>query len=200
LAFLGLGVNGFGGVSSSRLTVALNRSSSDFDFFGGLAMGYIDLDNLRHEPKIAESLGNMVVAWARAESVLTNTFACVVNIHLNMAIMAFSRVPTFEAKIKVVRAALTEWKPKQYDRDAIDKAVDKLSKLARARNDWVHGVWCRDQEGRRETVIFDFRAPEADGRRKPVAAPDIENHIEAVKKRTADLLALVKFPHEPGDA
>ena len=33
-------------------------------------MTFDDLDNLDHDPKLAAALGNMVVAWARADTAL----------------------------------------------------------------------------------------------------------------------------------
>ena len=82
------------------------------------------------------------------------------------------------------------WKPQKYDRGAIDKAISKLSKLARTRNDWVHGVWSENRVTG-DIVIFDFRAPEENGRRKPVTASAVLNHISAVKDRTKALRDLL---------
>ena len=69
-------------------------------------MRYVDLDSLNHDPGIAEALGNMVVAWARAETQLANVFACVLEIHFNLAMAAFYRIPTFDARSKVLLAIL----------------------------------------------------------------------------------------------
>ena len=44
-----------------------------------------------------------------------------------------------------------------FDKEAIVGAIDKLAKLARTRNHWVHGDWCAPED-MSETVIFDMRA------------------------------------------
>jgi hypothetical protein len=160
-------------------------------------MSYYDLDDLEHDPKLAEALGNMVVAWASAETALCNIFACIANLHINFAMMAYYRIPTFEARSKVVQSMLSEWETKTYDPATISDAVAKLSKLAGTRNDWIHGVWCGDK-AKRETVVFDFRAPlDSDRRSKPVKAADVSNHVNAVRLRAETLRDLVPYPFEP---
>jgi hypothetical protein len=154
---------------------------------------YTALEDLSHDPKLAEALGNMVVAWAHAEIMVFCTFARATEIGLNMAMESYYRIPTFESRIKFIRALLSEWNTAKFDKDQIDIAVKKLSKLASARNHWVHGDWCIDKT-KTKTVIFDHRAtPEAKARRKPVKTADVVNHCKAVKKRAAALGKLVDW-------
>lgn len=160
-------------------------------------MVYQDINNLDHDPKLAEALGEMVVAWSRAETALVNIFACIANINFDMATMACFRIPTFEARTKVIQAMLSQWKPTKYDPHEIEEAVRKLGKLAKTRNHWIHSLWCVDAS-RSETFVFDFRAPEDAPRRcKPVKAADVQNHVNAVKRRTANLEHLVPYPFYP---
>ena len=157
--------------------------------------GYNDLENLDHAPTLATALGNMVVAWARAESILVAAFARVTGIDINMAIMGYYRIPSYEARTKFLSALLTEWKTEKYQVDQIATEIAGLNRLAAARNDWVHGVWCANAS-LTETVIFDFRKPDAanpteTGRRKPVKTADVSNHVRAVLERSKKLDALV---------
>ena len=55
---------------------------------------YEDIDNLDHELDIAIALGNMVVAWARAEGALINVFAAVSGMHIDMATATYFRIPS----------------------------------------------------------------------------------------------------------
>lgn len=156
-------------------------------------MTYRALQDLSHDPKLAEALGNMVIAWAHAEIVLFSAFARIAGIGLNMAMEAYHRIPTFESRVKFTLALLGEWKSAKFDKDEIEKAIEKLAKLAKTRNHWVHGDWCAD-DARTETVIFNHRAhinsPE---RRKPVKAADIVNHYSAVQQRAKHLAVLIKW-------
>jgi hypothetical protein len=105
----------------------------------------------------------------------------------------YYRIPTLEARVKLIRALISSWETTTFDKEAIDLEVSKLGKISGARNHWIHGDWCASRTTH-EVVIFDHRAPrDGAGRRKPVKAADIENHIEAVQKRTHKLKGLIKF-------
>jgi hypothetical protein len=77
------------------------------------------LRDLSHDPNLAEALGNMVVAWAYAEETLIFSLARVADINLNMALAGLHRLPTFESRIKFIRALISEWKPPSgFDKEA----------------------------------------------------------------------------------
>jgi hypothetical protein len=155
---------------------------------------YIDIKNLEHDPTLAQALGNMTVAWAHAETALVMTLSRITGISRNRAAGAYYRIPTFESRIKFIRALLTSWDGAGFDKHAIDRAVLKLSGLSRARNHWIHGVWSKSQtKPEIETVVFDFRSEDdAPDRRKPVKAADVSNHVQAVNRRADDLYGLVQ--------
>ena len=157
-------------------------------------MFYYSLEDLSHDPKLASALGEMVITWANADQALLGTMARVLNANLNFVQPAFYRLPTFEARIKFIRALISEWRaPKGFSKASIDTATSKLAKLASTRNHWIHGVWCL-AEDKSETVIFDHRSPVGSpGRRKAVKAADVRNHIIAVKKRCEHLQKLIKW-------
>ncbi|MEA2976219.1 MAG: hypothetical protein QOF19_1739 [Alphaproteobacteria bacterium] len=162
-------------------------------------MGYNDLTNLDRDPKLANALGNMVVAWAYAESSLCCTMARVSGMNINMALMGFYRIPTFEARRKFIQALILEWKPGKFDKTAIAKEVDSISDLSSTRNDWIHGVWCFNETKPDESVIFDFRRPDGKGRRKEVKAPDVQNHVNAVISHSKTLNRLIDRADLRGD-
>jgi len=152
---------------------------------------YYALEDLSHDAKLAEALGTMVVAWARAEITIFCTFARVTDIGLNMAMESYYRIPTFESRVKFVLALIGEWKTSSYDKDAITTALEKLAKLASTRNHWVHGDWCANPN-KTETVIFNHRIHTASSdRRKPVKAADVANHCATVRKRRQALANLI---------
>jgi hypothetical protein len=162
-------------------------------------MAYTDLTDLDHDKDLANALGNMVIVWAYAETALSAVLARVTGININMAIMGYYRIPTFEARTKFLQALISEWTTAEYDKPAISKEVDRLMGNSAARNDWVHGVWCHDK-AQSETVVFDYRRHEEKGRRKPVKAADVRNHIEAVRKHAKELMRLVRRGEMWGDA
>jgi hypothetical protein len=163
-------------------------------------MGYKDLTNLDEYPDLAKALGDMVAAWAYAESSLCCALARVSGMNINMAMMGFYRIPTFEARRKFLQSLILEWKkPSRFDKEAIAKEVDAISDLSGTRNDWVHGIWCYNEHKPAETVIFDLRKPEDKGRRKPVKAGDIKNHVAAVNRHSKALSQLVDRYSLTGD-
>jgi hypothetical protein len=156
-------------------------------------MTVYNIQDLSHDPKLANALGNMVVAWAYAEVMLFSTLSRITGIGLNMAMLGYYRIPTFESRVKFIKALLLEWRPEGFDKDRIETAIEKLAKLASTRNHWVHGDWCANRE-KTETVIFNQRATIASSERcKPVKAADVENHCNAVRARTKDLSDLIRW-------
>jgi hypothetical protein len=155
-------------------------------------MGYNDLTHLKHNPELAQAIGHMMVAWAYAETALCCTLARISGMNINMAMMGFYRIPTFEARRKFIQSLILEWqKPGKYDKAAISKEVDGISDLSATRNDWVHGIWCLSDDLKQETVIFDMRRAEGKGRRKEVKAADVNNHVEALLARAKRLTVLI---------
>lgn len=154
---------------------------------------FLPVKTLEQHPELAKALGEMVVAWANAESALLWALSHAAQIDANLTLTAYYRIPTFEARTKVLRAILQDDDCRMQDRDKIDAAVEKLAKLAKARNDWTHGAYFTDGS---QIVCFDYRvAPSHPRRRKPVKAHDIANHVQAVNERTRQLEALL-----PSDA
>jgi aminoglycoside/choline kinase family phosphotransferase len=89
---------------------------------------------------LAIALGNMVIAWANAETALVHALAHIADIHPNMASVTYYRVPTFESRVKVIQALIEEWQVSQASRDALSDAVKQLSDLASTRNNWIHRI------------------------------------------------------------
>lgn len=153
---------------------------------------YLDIDNLAHAPRIAEALGNVMIAWAKAETMLSWAFARVFEIHPNRAFHGFYRIPTFEARIKVIIGMLDQWETTIYDKARIADVIGRISQKSLTRNAWVHGIWCKNMRSD-ETVIFRFREPEGLGRRiTPIRIADIENHLAALR---ADITELAEAVH-----
>jgi len=157
-----------------------------------MAEGYYDIDDLLdYDSTLAVALGNMVVAWARAETILVFAFSAICGIKTDMATLGYYRIPSFEARVKVLRAMISEWQTTKYDKNAIDRAIVGLNRLAASRNDWIHGVWSVNRESK-QIVIFDFRRPEGDERRrKSVKSADVIQHVKAVRTRTKELRTLL---------
>lgn len=150
---------------------------------------FYDIDRLDGHPEVAAALGNMVIAWANAETAILFAMAEICNLPTNMAHFGYFRIPTFEARVKFMQAMIPEWDTK-LDKEAISAAIENISKLAATRNGWIHGIWS-EEKGPRHLVVFNFRAAENKGRSKPVKAHDILHHTETLRTRTAELRKLI---------
>ncbi len=154
---------------------------------------FFDIDTLDYDRELAAALGDMVIAWAYAETALVLTFSRITKVPVHNATIAYYRIPTFESRVKFICALLTEWDATDFDKKAIGREIMKLNALSRKRNGWIHAVWTRKEETK-ETVIFSFRSVNPDAERlKPVKATDVENHVEAVNKRSENLRSLVRW-------
>ena len=122
----------------------------------------------------------MVVAWANAESALLWALSHAAQIDANLTLTMYYRIPTFEARTKVIRAILQDDDCKLKNREAIDEVVERLSKLSRARNNWIHGAYFSDDKN---IVTVDSRV-----RHDP---PSRSNSI----KTTAILHTVATVPH-----
>ena len=152
---------------------------------------YYSLSNFSHDPKLAESLGNMVVAWAHAEVVLFSTLSRVSGMGMNMSMNGYYRIPTFDSRVRFIKALAEEWNDDKFDKHAIITIIEKLTKLAATRNSWVHGDWCAPQD-KSHSVVFNHRvSPSHNERRKPVKAHDVENHSATVVKNANELSDLI---------
>jgi hypothetical protein len=149
------------------------------------------LTTLKNFPEIAAALGEMVIAWANAEIGLIGALTRVSGSdNLNQMQRAYYHLPTFDTRIKYIRSLIPYWKTSTFDKDAIDKCVERIGKLAAARNHWIHADWCVDTELRRP-ITFNHRTSAPEAHKTVVRAHDILNHVEAVRSRNQELQTLV---------
>ena len=156
------------------------------------AISYTALVNWKRHPDIATAFGEMVLAWANAENVMLFTFSHAAQIDANLALLTYYRIPTFEARTKVIVSLLSEPKCQLANRTVVLAAAEKLAKLAQARNAWIHGNFWTDGK---TVVSFDYRLQSHKPRTRPIKSNDINLHVDAVRQRTKDLEALL--PMEP---
>ncbi|MEZ5842734.1 MAG: hypothetical protein R3D27_03245 [Hyphomicrobiaceae bacterium] len=149
-----------------------------------------DLDSLDHDEKLAAALGNMVVAWARAETVLVKAYAHAMQVHYNMAASLYYNIPTFESRVKALRAIVSDRPHPFSDREPILQAVSALSELAATRNMWVHGLWVIDPK-RKVTRLFNMKIGGAKRRSVQVTVNAVRQHVQAVRERSRELAALL---------
>lgn len=161
---------------------------------------FLTLDKLRGNDDIAMALGNMIVAWSHAEEALVLAMSVVGRIDIDQAAHGFYRIPTFESRVKFILAMIPWWNDATFDKAALTKAIDALSKLASTRNGWVHNTWVADVSvGGGEIYIINQRAPRGSSFYKPVKVHDICFHSETVIKRTEELFELLgsRLPETP---
>jgi hypothetical protein len=169
------------------------------------------LDDMAGNPALGQALGDMLVAWSAAERALVITLQFLTHTKRSAAVAMYFRIPTFESRIKVIRALAADWtQPKipkesfiqELDVQALAKMVDKLSKLSLTRNGWVHGSWTFNPRDKTISVI-NYREPlDSEKRRTPIKANDIKVHVTAVKewirklRGELDLLEAMSFEIE----
>lgn len=151
---------------------------------------FTDINSLKSHPDVAMALGEMVIAWANAETAIMFSMCAVCGVSTDMAHFGYYRIPTFEARVKFITAMIPQWETTRYNKEAIAKAIDQISGLSLTRNNWVHGVWSEDNTTK-GLVVFNFRARENKGRNKPVKAHDINDHTRKLVEYTASLRGLI---------
>jgi hypothetical protein len=152
-------------------------------------MPYLDIDNLDHDQELAAALGNMTVAWARAETALVKAYAVVTKMHYNVAAAAYYNITTFESRTKALLAMISDREDPFHERIAMRDATKALVKLAKARNAWIHGLWVFEKKTG-VTKVFNMKQPSATRRASQVTANAVRQHVNAVRQRTRDLEAL----------
>lgn len=157
-----------------------------------------DIWDLDHDQELAEALGNLIVAWAAAESRMVWVFSRVCQLDINRANEVYHQMPTFDSRIKVLRALLVRWRTKKYRVAEITKTLATLSRLSKTRNGWVHGHWMKAEDSDR-TVVVNFRSFDQETRGKVVKVNDVLHHIEAVRDQIERLCELVPEPRWPRD-
>jgi hypothetical protein len=158
---------------------------------------YDDISDVDHDPELAAALGNVMVVWAFAETALVLALSRVTGVSVIRATRSYYRIPTFESRVKFIRALLEGWSHPAFDNAAIDDAISKISSLSGTRNKWVHGVWVKRTDSN-VTAVFNYRAPDDhQDRVKPVKAHDVSLHCETVRKRARDLLMWVNWTTLP---
>jgi hypothetical protein len=154
---------------------------------------YTLIYNLDHDKDVAVALGNMVVAWSYAETMLVDCLVKITKMSPRMAQMGYYRIPTFESRTKFIVSIIHHWKATKKRKDEVEKAIEKLAKLSATRNKWMHNRWAKEKDGN-GCVIFDYRnLPETKGRRAEVKAHDINLHCETVILRAG----LLRYALDP---
>jgi hypothetical protein len=160
-------------------------------------MVYDDISDVNHDPELAKALGNVMVAWAFAETALVMALSRLTGVTVIRATRSYYRIPTFESRVKFIRALLEGWSHPAFDNASIDDAISRISSLSATRNKWVHGVWVKRKDST-ATAIFNYRAPDDHHDRvKPVKAHDVNLHCETVRKHARELLMWVNWTALP---
>lgn len=152
-------------------------------------MSFVDLDNLDHDSDLAAALGNMMIAWARAETAMVKAWAMVTDMHYNLAAAVYYNIPTFDSRTKALLAMIDDKVDPFPKRDALRDAVNAVSHLSRTRNSWVHGLWVLDTNTS-VAHFFNMKQKSATRRATPVTANAVRQHASAVRDRARALAAL----------
>ena len=107
----------------------------------------VQTDPLDHAPEIAHALGDVIVAWSHAESVVLALFQSLTRLEYSECATVFYSIPNFEGRIRLVKN-VAKSRPKLKDRaDALMTALEGLRGLSVTRNSYVHHAWAADAEG-----------------------------------------------------
>jgi hypothetical protein len=153
--------------------------------------GFSPLAGLDDYPKVAAALGEMVVAWSRAERALVAIVMTVSGLSWEMANAALVSLPTYDARSKMICGMLKQWKTETHSPSAMLFEMKKLDALAETRERWLHSLWVQQHGKEKRIFAIDNRRGIANSERaKAVKAQDIRNHIEALNGRAEKLYAL----------
>lgn len=142
-----------------------------------------DLDSLDHDTKLAQALGNMLVAWARAETVLVHAYAVATGLHLNICAAAYYKIPTFDSRTKALLAIIDERPDPFPERAALKSPVSSLVTLSKTRNQWVHAVWV-SKTGSKLTQIFNMGKDGPSRVATQITANAVRQHVTAVQAQS----------------
>jgi hypothetical protein len=186
--------------------MASRRSSASFCgtsaaiFFGVFGMphpsdryrDFHEIFDLRHDLELAAELGNMIVSWSYAEAALADTMSYATGMTSSLTLDLMSAAPTFDSKLRMTRTIVSRHVSSEAVRTKIIRELDALSRLAKTRNDFVHGSWAKSPDSK-VTVTFDRRQEAGKpGRRKHLKASDVLGHSSAVAERSAALRRIVQ--------
>ncbi len=149
-----------------------------------------DIDTLKDYPEVAAALGDMVVAWANAETSMVFALAAIMGCTANMSMMGYYRIPTLEARVKFLLGLIEEWQTDKFNKEEIARTIKSISGISGTRNNWVHGIWSENR-ATKEIVVFNLRAREGNGRMKPVKAHDINDHAKTLRGHAEKLKSLL---------
>jgi len=147
---------------------------------------YEDLDSLDHDPELAQALGSMLAAWARAETTLVHAYAVATGLHLNLCSAAYYKIPTFEARAKVLLALIEERPDPFPERGTLMKAVSGLVALAPTRNRWVHAVWV-SKAGSTLTHVFNMGKDGKSRVAQQITGNAVRQHVLAVQAKAREI-------------
>ena len=170
---------------------SLNASFVLMLILSGTFHGKKDLSDDR---ELAAALGDMLVAWSNAEDALQNVFKLMTDMSWEMIQAGYFAIPTLRSRAEFLKSMLKEWEQDTYDADEISRQIDKLYRLAKTRNDWVHGQYAgRNFSG--GTVIFDMKEERGSNKRlRNMKTSDVRSHVDAVQKRADKIRELVTPP------
>ena len=148
--------------------------------------GFLGVSNLGHDPALAESLGNMIVTWAMAESEMKEILRLSLRIDHEQANAVFYGIPNFDGRQKLLRTVVRRSSIPDKAKSDFADAIEQLSQLSRTRNGWVHGMWAIGRAN--TTVCFMMgKEPNSPARRRNVTANSVQHHIKRVTEITRDL-------------
>lgn len=136
-------------------------------------------------PDLASALGDMMLAWGKAEEEQVLLFAAILQISGDKASRLYQKLPNFRSRTQAL-LTLIDLHPEY----AVTKAdVLKLSKLSKTRNGYVHGLFIKDQASS-AIRLCDLDEPyTSKARMRTTKANDVRTHADAVRQAASALSA-----------
>lgn len=139
---------------------------------------YAPVWNALNAPEIATALGDMILAWSRAEHEQIVAFSIILTVPEHAGSRLYQKLPNFRSRTQAL-LTLVECYP---EFDALKRHILKLSKLSKTRNGIVHGKIISGN-GRKDVRLIDQNEPlDSPSRSRPIKAADISNHADAVRR------------------
>lgn len=141
--------------------------------------GLTDLD---HNQNIASALAKTIILWSLVETHLKGLFIFLTGIGFVETDGIFVNITGLHSKIQILKTLVSRTALTERQKKTIISALNKVSRLAKTRNKYVHHTWWLDEDRKRIVLMNSKFKPGEKGYLTNVNAGNITTHNKAVQR------------------
>jgi hypothetical protein len=88
--------------------------------------------------EILRLTGEVVVAWAEIDEILSHILGCLAECDESAALVIYHTPRNFGGRLEMIQNLAKQRMPKWADRETLMRALDKLDRLSKSRNSLIH--------------------------------------------------------------